>query len=74
MSFIAPNGEEWLTEEAYNGFIHKKPKKVRYKFGSPHRISLRSNCELCKNRKAVVRNYRDENVCQQCNLQLIDKF
>lgn len=71
MAFIAPNGDEWLSEEIYENFCSKRY-KAKEVYHSPHRNAIRGLCQLCKNRKAVTRSYRDDKVCQNCNLQIID--
>lgn len=76
MAFIASNGEEWIDEKTYEGFIHKKPRvrKQVYEFHSPFKKAIKGICGMCKRRKAVTIDYRDRNVCQNCNLEIIEKW
>lgn len=77
MSFIAPNGEKWVSEEVYNGFIHKTHKKqregTRWRNVNPGpRFGEKKMCERCTIRMACVKAYDERLVCPNCHLSIIE--
>lgn len=74
MSYFDPTGQEWISKEAYEGFIHKKPKKIRIEYKSPFMCAIKGQCTRCDRRKATTRSYRGQKVCQNCNLEIIDHW
>lgn len=74
MSYFDKSGQEWISEEVYEGHIHKKPRKCQLVYRSPFMCAIKGDCTRCNKRRATTRSYRGQKVCQNCNLEIIDHW